>query len=519
MLGGSRSRVGLLALVALSTAVLAAIPLHAPSSPIPVGDSMVSVQLFTDRWEPLSGGVAEVSTATSRRVVVTGATGQSPWVALEVDSALNLTLGEVVTPTGTAIGMIESFVPPVMAGSGRLATVIERTQPLAVPVHLVKAASGINNLLPPDGDYCHWKISVPEGSGLNFTMRVASLLDEAAVDQYMSYRGVSTAERYVRGLVAVVPHVQLGTSGILVGIDLLGELADGVVADCYNITSPSKISVLGPPLKHSLAVVHNGVAYVAIAGAVRKGQLAILLRETGSPSQTIVVSDNPPDIVIPDDMGAIEFADVDCADCPKSAHAPGVLLEANVNAEVLVADCIPEPPEAPLNWDCEPPIPEPDGRCPGPPAPVGDKECKLLRQGSPPFCLSPGEETGVQIGESKSMKVTFQVQGADGMPLSTTGGFEYGWESSRTRNQSFTAPAGANGLGQCIRWFKYTKICVQGWGIPTDLPDTYFWTEAGPIVIFNDCLGVKNTATPCETSYTTSSVCDRCPSQPCPPAD
>ncbi len=468
---------------------------------------LTSVEVLTDRLDPIQGAVVRIDNGSTTMVKVTNVDGQSPWMSLDPSPNVSLVLADKTLPVGIVLGSIEedlaSPFAPDPAQDLALVT-ISRTQPLAVPVQIAGLPNETNNLFPPPGDHPHWRIAVPPASSLRFTLHAAALLDEEAIHQYAAYRGqiLDPGLGYVRGTALVVPGIQLGAEGILLGIALLGDLPDGVVVDALNLFS-GNFAPSGPALNVQLVAVHNDVAWVRVTGRVRSGHLALLARPAAGPARKVVVlRDEPPEIALPPDAG--QGIDSACRDCPSSDHGDGpvptVLFEPG---PALVTDCEPEPPNPPPGWTCD--IEATPNHCGNPVA--GAKHCKVVRSRGPLVCRSAGSRVEATTGKTAKWKASFQLTGAAGMPLSSAGGFEYGQESTSVLAEEWTAQAGAHGLGECMRYYRFELVCAQAL---TYLEDTCLAMSDG-FTTWADCSVEVTSAASCSDSYTSQSTCSRTP--------
>ncbi len=498
-----RSTVAML-LVAATGSAASLVPSEATGAVTASHATLTAIEVLTDRLDPIQGAVVRFSNGGAAEIAVTSADGQTPWRSLDPSPGVSLVLADKILPGGIALGMIEGGIPtpflPNPAEDYSLLT-ISRTQPLAVPVQVEGLPQGMNNLFPPPGDYPHWRIAVPSASPLRFTLHVASLLDQEAITQYAAYRGHDTdpALEYVRGVALVVPTVQLGTEGILVGIALLGDLPSGVVVDVINFSS-DKLSLTGPPLNVTVAGVHNDVVYAHLTGRVRKGHLALLARSSsGPPRQVRVLRDSPPNIAVPANAG--EGIDVACVGCDRAAQGSAALLLESF-PPTLLTDCEPPIPQPPMNWTCNPP-PPPANHCGTPTA--GEKQCKTVRSRGPLTCRSPGSTVTATQGKTASWKVSFNLTGADGTPLSSSGGFSYGQESATVQTDSWTAQGGASGLGECMRIYRFELVCAQAF---TLMEDACLALSDG-ITTWADCVAAVTSSASCLDSSTSQTTCSR----------
>jgi hypothetical protein len=451
----------------------------------------------------LDGGPTEVTT-------VTDADGQTPWIEMDTSDGVEVLLNETSTASGIAIGMIEDVTPPALNDPTDEIryTLVSRTQPLAVPIVVEGLRDEVNNVFPPRGDFWHWRVAVPKGSTLRFSAHIASLLDGESIGQYLRYRGsapdpsssgVSTS--YVRGVVLVVPQVRLGAEGFIVGLSLLGDCTSGVVIDAYNFVSAPNDVPTDAPLSVTLERVQNDVAYVRVRGFLSCGQLALLARcGTAPPARVILTRDAPPSVVVPDDGGGGTDTAMllDCVDCDGAAS----LLPSDPGT---VTNCEPEVPNMPPGWTCSPPTPA-TNHC-GAAATVGSVECHVVRSRTARMCRNPGTTVRASHGKTARWKVTFQLNGGVGQPLSSSSGFEYGQESTEVVTDEWTASAGAYGLGQCLRFFRFELVCAQAFALQSDITkaDEYGYAVPFPCAISSLSYSV------CTDSDNSSSVCDRTP--------
>ncbi len=438
----------------------------AQSAPAPL--RLASVQVLSDRLQPVTGATVRLTSSTGENVVVSDAQGQTPWVNAGAAGALTLTLAETTQAQGVLIGMIETLTPPAEPSAEDAAlNEISRTQPLATPIVVQGAANTSTTIDAQDGSFQHWCVLVPAGSTLRFRAHAASLLDGEAIEQYLRYRGDSIHQsvQYTRGVALVVPDVRIGSGGFIVGLDLLGDLTSGVTIDAFNYTktsTPTSFSI------ESLGVIGPKV-FVKVTGELRQGHLALLARpqSDASPAQTLAIQDAPPQITVPEGGGAgiDSVMRDDCIGCGESlaragangAGGAGSSTGLFTSTSALVTDCEPVVPNMPPGWECDCSVADPSG-CGVTP---GAKECHIVRMRSPRFCRPAGASIGVRRGETSKWKVTFEFKAGTGTPITSGGGFEYGEGSETVVTDGWTAQPGANNLGQCTRYFNFRLACGQ----------------------------------------------------------
>lgn len=482
----------------------------APSgNPLALVD-LTSVQVLTDRLVPREGAIVQWNDGTTTRVLVTDGNGQTPWADLPT-GPVELTLVEQATGAGTALGLVASIDPPLPPSPGPdfHLNFISRTQPLAVPVFVQGNPHDTHNIFPPSGDHPHWTVVVPQYSTLRFAMEIASILDHDAIEEYLEYRGTPAGSglHYVRGVAMVVPAVQLGDPGLVIGIELLGDLPQGAVVDAYNFTTSPHVMPPGPPLGVVIAGTIADTIYVRITGRVGKGQLALFARAAdGAPGNVHVTADAPPTIAVPPDAGeGVEWVRAWPERSEESA------------AVAMVQDWSWNPMPSPWATDCEPPVPgRGDWSCtPAPPAAnhcgppaAGSSECKLIRMRTPKFCRSAGSTVTGSSGKTSEWKVTFQFEtGGDKQPIQSAGGFTYGASGQTTTTETWTAAPGAHGLGQCMRYFRFELVCAQPFTLSAD---SRRCDEYGTVVT-DPCATTTTRRVVCTDTNISQSVCDRTP--------
>ena len=139
---------------------------------------LTSVQVLSDRLEPLQGAAVRLREGEREAVLVADAEGQTPWAALRFSGGVELTLLEKVHPGGIALGMLEREVEaPAGSWSAQETELLEisRTQPFAVQRLVSGDPTQATELWPDEGDHPHWTIVVPKASRLRFGAHVASL--------------------------------------------------------------------------------------------------------------------------------------------------------------------------------------------------------------------------------------------------------------------------------------------------------------------------------------------------------
>lgn len=471
-----------------------------PSSTVPT--RLVSVDVLSDRLQPMAGAIVQVESSSGSVVGVTDVEGQTPWFALDAAGGVDLTLVERTTAQGIALGMQERVVPPVLSSTNDdfQLTSISRTQPLAVPVAIEADKLAENTLYPPAGDHAHWVVVVPKGSPALFTLHIASLIDAGAIDEFFDYRGLAPAPDYMRGVDLVVGNVELDSAGLVVGLDLLGDLTGGCVIDAYNFTNASNARTAQPVQVTQLNTV-DGIVFVRIIGKVASGHLTLVARRAGGkPAQSRVLLDAPPSVAVPPSTGqGVDTAWSDCGGCGSGGEA-----SAASSTTSMVQDCEPPTPEPPANWSCDPPAPDASPSCSSVVTP-GAKQCVTSRSRSPRFCRSPGGSVSGSTARTKKWKASFTFTGAQGTALSSGGGFEYGIDESSVLLDAWTAQAGAHGKGQCMRYYQFELACSQLFVL--ERPE---WSLIEGWLDSSDCVSSIEVAS-CTDAYTSQSTCDRTP--------
>lgn len=272
-------------------------------------EMLTSVFVLDDGLRPVEGSVIRLSDGQDLAVVVTDSDGQSPWVSFDPLGPVELTVTDLTGNGGIGLGFVESLVLPSTGGGGEESRwcMVGRTQPFAQPVLVTAKASEVNNIFPLDGAYPHWRIGVPPGTRLRFSTHVAPLLDNESVRGYLRYRGYhGGTDMYYRGTAFVVPDIDLGSSGFVLGIHLLGAPLVAPTVDVFSFVVPKQgySLPLDPPFDAEVQLVNNGVLYVKISGGIPAGHLGIFVKEgTPSSSGRFVLFDAPPTIVVPEDAG------------------------------------------------------------------------------------------------------------------------------------------------------------------------------------------------------------------------
>jgi len=434
-----------------------------------------TVQVFSDRFSPADGLPLRLESGGVEHVLVTDSEGQTPWVPVDASSALTLTLVETPQRDGILVGMIETLHAPTLPNdqNGLYFAEVARTQPLAVPVFIRQEQRGIStDIRADDGSYDHWCILLEADSQLRLRVNVASLLDSGAVHEYLRYRGdlARVNTNYVRGVTLIVPHVRIGSPGFVVGIDLLGDLANGVIVDAMNYTaSPGSAT-----FQTQLLGVVQGKVLIKITGELQAGHLALLARapDAANPGVSQVVLDAPPLITVPphggqgvdsvlrDDEGSPSDEDVARAGGRpgRGVGAGAAKMPASSSPLTRVTNCEPPVPNMPPDWTCDitnPPVSL--ASCPA--TTPGVKECKQVRMRGHRICRVGGSVCGLTRGKTVRFKLSFAMA-ANGT-LSSGGGIEYGEEETTVLVEQWTADNGDHGLGECMRWFRFHLVCAQ----------------------------------------------------------
>ncbi len=474
---------------------------------------LVSVGVLTDHLDARSGGLVRVELDDgSTETALTDTDGQTPWFNLDVRSGARITLGEGPVEGGRALGAVEEWpgLPMIDGDEEQQEWLVVRTQPVARELLIEGKEGETVTLYPERGDYPHWLVVLPDSSPLRFQAHVGLLMDGESVSQYMAYRGqpqVSSSD-YVRGVVLVTSNVALGKEGLLIGIDLHGDLGPGdVTADVFNFHGDT-LSFSEQTLDAHVFDLIGDRLFIQLTGGILEGQLAVLVRSKGTaPGVAEYVLDNPPDLDSPSgDGGKVAVLTSEgCEGCtslnsrvPLSAPSPGALAK----------DCEPEPFDPPKGWTCRPPEPGPWNRCGGGEV-QGPVNCKITRLKSPRICLDPGKSFKAQRASVTSFKVTFEFGGQAGYgenELSTTSGFQYGVSRQSVITDSWTADPGVNGVGQCSRWYRQYLHCMQLW-----LHPAHAYRFDGVELTEIRCGGKTADKTVCQDLAITSAVCDRTP--------
>lgn len=436
------------------------------SAPTPL--RLASVQVLSDRLQPVTGATVRLTSSAGEQVVVTDAQGQTSWVNAGASGDLTLTLAETTQAQGVLIGMIETLTPPAEPSAEDTAlNEISRTQPLATPIVVQGAPNTSTTIDAQDGSFQHWCVLVPAGSTLRLSAHAASLLDGEAIEQYLRYRGDSIHQsvQYTRGVALVVPDVRIGSGGFIVGLDLLGDLTSGVTIDAFNYTktsTPTSFSI------ESLGVIGPKV-FVKVTGELRQGHLALLARpqSDASPAQTLAIQDAPPQITVPEGGGAgiDSVMRDDCIGCGESlaragsgrVGGEGSSSLAPTSARAASTECEPEVPNNPPGWECECSVEDRSG-CG---VRRGAKECHIVSMRSPRFCRTAGASIGVRREQTSKWKVTFECESGAGAPLRSRDGFQYGGQTEDVAIDGWIAQPGAQNVGQCTRYFDIRLVCGQ----------------------------------------------------------
>jgi hypothetical protein len=248
---------------------------------------------------------------------------------------------------------------------------------------------------------------------------------------------------------------------------------------------------------------------VLVTGGVRHGHLALLARSADAgPAQIHKSADNPPDITVPasGDQGADTAALLDCVDCDEAvAVSDASTAGAPPERRSIETECEPPVPDQ-GNWTCAPLAPA--GNHCGAAVSAGPIECETVRSRTARFCRSPGTTVAGSTGRTARWKVSFELKvSPPGSPLTSGGGFEYGEESMDVLTETWTAAAGAHGLGQCMRYFRFELVCAQ---LFTKVVDTVVEIADG-LTLTVPCNSTKLVSGSCRDTTTSQTVCDRTP--------
>ncbi len=483
----------------------------------------MSISLFDDRFEPIAGGLARVSIPGGDALIqVTDAMGEGSWRPLELGASLEITLADHLGPTGLALGLTFTDLPPSFQQPGADARWLKLafTQPLAVGLPVAGGQASSRDHYPTDGAFPFYGLHTPQGSALRFRPLVAYLKDGAEVASYLRYRGRPAQDSdYAAGLVLVTPEIDFGGpssangGGLSASLRLMGELpASTAQIDLCEILSPSATPGSGPvsslPLTAEITKrsTDYDVLVVRLNGRFPGGQIAILLRkQIQTPAGKHTWIDAPPNLAIPPDAGggtaSLDPSD-DCAGCGAASAGP----ESEAISSGLVTNCEPPVPNMPPGWSCDPPAPESD--CPI--SPVGQPACQLKRFRSPRVCLSAGQNFEVEEAVRIQFKLSFEIGSEAGLggqtSFQTGSGFEYGFEQSVKVKVNWTAQPGSHGLGQCSRWFRFYLVCVQAFGT-----QSFGHEDHGDYTVLHPCHTPVTRKASCMDQDFSSSVCDRTP--------
>jgi hypothetical protein len=489
-----------------------------PITPVPTPTPIhTSVQVLSDRLVPLGGVAVSLDDGANSRVVATSRLGQTPWVDVDPSLGAQLILGDTVVDEGIALGFERFMTTDLSSYSGDVhLKEISITQPLARTV-LLQGEQGHSALVwPPQGGAPLWVLSAPVDSSVSFGANVASLMDDVAIQGYLSYRGYSgSTPPYVRGVALVVPEISLGEEGIVVAFDLLGDVAPyDVVVDTYQfLTSQGLVGPIPPeptdPLVTQVVEVMDDFVFVHISGDLHAGHLGLFARHAsfGGPAHH-VQPDSPP-VLVPSGGGTDYvrrdgLPEDEVADAGDEERVTAALLEPACGC--LVTDCEPPVPQMPANWECTPPVVT-GNHCGA--ATAGQKECKTVRMRSPRVCRSAGSSFGLTKSRTSSWRVSFELNGGGSGALTTGSGFEYGKEEEEVTTDGWTADGGGAGLGECMRWFRFELICAQRYDRQIDEWDWYFTISEGFYIVVRYCAGNQTIYTACTDEATSQSECYR----------
>lgn len=503
-------------MIVVQAAVLAALAGSMAPTPSPGTEEEVrgtSVVLVTDRLDPLPGVPVVLDDGRERRVVVTGSSGQSSWAQVDGSAGLTVTLGEAPVGEGIAVGMLE-VVPPIGPDLGLdvALTFVERSQPVAVPVLLEGKAGEVAMVLPPEGDHPHWLLALPPDSPLRMSMHVALLMDAEAIGQHVAYRGhVLPGQDHVRAVACRTGPVDLGPEGVLLGIELHGDVAGSACVDAFLFVDGP---LSGPPQFEVETLFTAGDRVHAELRGTLPGGWLVLAARPGSQGEVVQLEDRPPHIVVPPDSAEDEVLGAPAGD--------GGRRSGSVEPPALLAAVPPAaaPPLATprLVSDCEPPVPAPALSCTvvNPPAnacgagiPYPIQVCKTIRSRTPTVCRSGGSGFDAQVAITASWKATFAMEAEVPFGFTkkkTAGGFEYGRSSLQVTTDSWTAEDGAHGLGQCMRYFRFELTCVQMF---VNFMRRYY--HQGGEWVAGPCELPFRSFSMCFDSSSSQSVCDRTP--------
>ncbi len=416
-----------------------------------------SVLLFDDSLHPIEGASIQISNGIREARLMTDGHGQTPWMEMGSDFDVQLIVNDSVVADGFGLG----FSCEIEAGDintlGYFAHFwrIAVTQPTARKVTIKSDPASFQNLFPAELAFPHWRVGVPSGGELDFNLHMAPLMDDEAIAGYLAYRGrVQVEERYIKGLALVVPNVDLGEAGIVIGIDLLDPAIEAVAVDSFQF--PTSFGKANAPSAASfecrLLFVDAGVVYVRLSGFVPAGHLGLFARSDSAdkagmrwiadvPQQA---EDSPNSGDLPS-KSKVTSSDVTNSNSEKfDSQSELREFEHVTSAELFDQDgevvecCNPELPEILDSWGSTAKVPS---------FLVGADRATVIREerftvkaSTPIYCRAIKQNESTVHKLSEKFKLIYAVAGEFDLmqePIRSRSGFVYGFEGSHWQSNTF----------------------------------------------------------------------------------
>lgn len=414
-----------------------------------------SVILFDDMLHPIEGASIRVSNGIKDAQLTTDESGQTQWMQLGSESDVQLIVDDSVVPDGLGLGFHCEIDAVRISTSGYFAHFwhIAVTQPIARKVIIKSDATRFQNLYPADLAYPHWRIGVPSNSELDFELLAAPLLDSEAIKGYQSYRGGGQIEQpYIKGLVLVVPNVDLGEAGLVIGIDLLDKGIESARVDAihYSAEGGGVPSGKDTDFKCHDLFIQGGVLYVRLGGVLPAGQLGLFARlDSAVEGRMQWLASNPQKSkgarVKNDSPLESESRKMNLEPASNPLSLSGIENSTSVNLfdrEGAQEEC------------CEPELPvilDQLGRATKVPAFLpGAEGTAVIREerfstfsSTPVYCLEIDQRYSDVSELSEKLRVVYAVAGAfDVMekPIQTDSGFVYGRDGRHGQSNSTSSP-------------------------------------------------------------------------------
>lgn len=443
--------------------------------------TFMTVTCWTDRFAVVNGGIVEViDNAGEASTVVTNSMGRTPSFEIPTFGELQVTLSEQSKREGLLVGTTRSFNGPNFNpddyGLNEWQFSLEISQPLASRETISGSETEAIHIAPSEIDPV-WGVHLTQGSGLRFSTSIAFLPNSAQIGGVLQYFDLPPEHSYGAGLYLDMPTVHLGDAvTMLVSIDCNNSVFSGgeaPILDAFlfrEIVPGSPWSAPLSPLAANLVSWEDSHAGISLKGTCQKGKLLLLLRDpSGSSGGVQTVGYNPRAFVIPGDSsdGTVMYdARGFGTNAGQSEELPVCAEPAGPFLAMPITNCVPVPAN-PSGEHCEIAAPSSPDDCSV--TAMGPEECQNLAYPSTSTKCGPA---GLMYSFGKTTQHTFgflpEVSTDGLLPLGGSLNFEYKYESTKIETSAFTATAGANGAGQCFRWFTRSTTCKKKFNVFRD---------------------------------------------------